>query len=128
MKFSLPDLGEAPIAVPCSEWEYRILIRIPDFVQKENLEAAKENTFAKKGIHHEIYPSDPRKTATEKLKTILREPAYQVIYQLNLFCKRPIEKSRINNPNISSLIGVLNGNSTGSISLICMIRFRVDSF
>ena len=29
-------------------------------------------TFA--GLHHEIYLSDPRKTAAEKLKTILRQP------------------------------------------------------
>jgi hypothetical protein len=26
------------------------------------------------GHHHEIYLSDPRKTAAEKLKTILRQP------------------------------------------------------
>jgi hypothetical protein len=26
------------------------------------------------GKHHEIYLSDPRKTAAEKLKTILRQP------------------------------------------------------
>jgi hypothetical protein len=26
------------------------------------------------GTHHEIYLSDPRKTAPEKLKTILRQP------------------------------------------------------
>ncbi|WP_262920139.1 GyrI-like domain-containing protein [Niabella hibiscisoli] len=30
--------------------------------------------FAKNGLHHEIYLSDFRKTAPEKLKTILREP------------------------------------------------------
>jgi hypothetical protein len=29
-------------------------------------------TFA--GRHHEIYLSDPRKTAPEKLKTLLRQP------------------------------------------------------
>lgn len=32
------------------------------------------NAFAKNGYHHEIYLSDPRKTAPEKLRTILREP------------------------------------------------------
>jgi hypothetical protein len=30
--------------------------------------------LAKNGHHHEIYLNDPRKTAPEKLKTILREP------------------------------------------------------
>ena len=30
------------------------------------------------GPHHEIYLGDPRKTAPEKLKTILRQPVKQV--------------------------------------------------
>lgn len=32
------------------------------------------NGFTFSGIHHEIYLSDPRKVAAEKLKTILRQP------------------------------------------------------
>ena len=33
-----------------------------------------ENGYRLSGKHHEIYLSDPRKTAPEKLKTILRQP------------------------------------------------------
>lgn len=33
-----------------------------------------ENGLAENGEHHEIYLSDPRKTAPEKLKTVLRQP------------------------------------------------------
>lgn len=33
------------------------------------------NGLRPSGLHHEIYLSDPRKTAPEKLKTILRQPA-----------------------------------------------------
>jgi hypothetical protein len=33
-----------------------------------------ENSYTEAGKHHEIYLSDPRKTAPEKLKTILRQP------------------------------------------------------
>jgi hypothetical protein len=33
-----------------------------------------ENGYLEAGKHHEIYLSDPRKTAPEKLKTILRQP------------------------------------------------------
>jgi len=29
------------------------------------------------GHHHEIYLSDPRRTAPEKLKTVLRQPVKQ---------------------------------------------------
>ena len=34
----------------------------------------KEKGFTENGLHHEIYISDPRKTAPEKMKTILRQP------------------------------------------------------
>jgi len=33
-----------------------------------------DNGYTFNGKHHEIYLSDPRKTAAEKLKTILRQP------------------------------------------------------
>ncbi len=33
-----------------------------------------QNGLAEQGRHHEIYLGDPRKTAPEKLKTILRQP------------------------------------------------------
>ena len=120
-----PGLGvaEAPQQVPRSEWEFRLLIRMPDFVRTEQVEVAIEAVVQKKGLplaqavsqyeiaagtwiqmlhlgpfdrepeslaqmvawmegkgfkkagdHHEIYLSDFRSTAPEKLKTILREP------------------------------------------------------
>ncbi len=34
----------------------------------------KDNKLVKKGLHHEIYISDPRKTEDQKMKTILRQP------------------------------------------------------
>lgn len=37
-----------------------------------------ENGYRENGKHHEIYLSDPRKTAPEKLKTILRQPIVKV--------------------------------------------------
>ncbi|WP_374172137.1 GyrI-like domain-containing protein [Flavobacterium tructae] len=122
-KYKGISMDEAPLKIPRSEWDYRIMIRIPDFVTKEQTEEAIQNTANKKqiervksiefyemtegkviqvlhigpfenepqtlkkiqefstvhqleqnGLHHEIYLSDFRKTASEKLKTILREP------------------------------------------------------
>jgi hypothetical protein len=35
---------------------------------------AQENGYRKRGKHHEIYLSDPRRAAPEKLKTVLRYP------------------------------------------------------
>lgn len=37
-----------------------------------------QNGYQENGVHHEIYLSDPRKTAPEKLKTILRQPVRKV--------------------------------------------------
>ena len=34
----------------------------------------KENGYVLRGKHHEIYMSDPRKVAPEKLKTVIRQP------------------------------------------------------
>jgi hypothetical protein len=35
---------------------------------------AKEKGYTLRGKHHEIYLSDPRRTAPEKLKTVIRQP------------------------------------------------------
>lgn len=37
-----------------------------------------ENGLAMRGLHHEVYLSDPRKAAPEKLKTILRQPVTRI--------------------------------------------------
>lgn len=37
-----------------------------------------DNGFAMRGSHHEIYLSDPRKVAPDKLKTVLRQPVERV--------------------------------------------------
>jgi hypothetical protein len=117
------SMSEAPTRIPRSEWCYRLLIRMPEFITKElvqeaietliakkkNLQPAnvklyfkeaekavqmlhtgpfdkepetleqisafiKQHNFSRDGRHHEIYLSDFRKTAPEKLRTILREP------------------------------------------------------
>ncbi|WP_353721580.1 GyrI-like domain-containing protein [Dyadobacter sp. 676] len=122
-RFTGVSIADSPTTIPRSEWEYRLLIRIPDYVTENDVESAVAATFAtkglpavgevsffemtegkvaqmlhtgpfdtevktleklgafmserglsKNGLHHEIYLSDFRKTAPEKLKTILREP------------------------------------------------------
>jgi hypothetical protein len=50
---------------PYSSEAYNIQ-QMHEFIQK--------NGHALSGKHHEIYLSDPRKTAPEKLKTVLRQP------------------------------------------------------
>ncbi len=116
-------ITDAPNNIPRSDWDYRLLLRLPDFATPTMVTNAADSVFSKKGSaeakniayfqlppmqaaqilhvgpfatehdsliilynymqqnnlfrngpHHEIYLSDFRKTAPEKLKTILREP------------------------------------------------------
>lgn len=122
-KYAHLSMAEASVKVPRSEWRYRVMIRMPEFVKAEQVESAIRQVLDKKqlllvreitlfhmnegksvqmlhngpfanepetlqkmmefiqahglernGPHHEIYLSDFRKTAPEKLRTILREP------------------------------------------------------
>ncbi len=126
-KYAGLSMMESVQKVPRKEWrkvwEYRLLIRLPEYVTEADVEQAIQTAIAKKqvdraqnitlhqlnegkvvqmlhigpfateietllvmgkfmeanqmlrnGLHHEIYLSDFRKTAPEKLKTILREP------------------------------------------------------
>ena len=47
-------------------------------LEKLHKEYMPENNLTFNGLHHEIYLGDPRKSAPEKLKTILRQPVKRV--------------------------------------------------
>lgn len=49
-KYNGITITEAPQKVPRSEWSYRMLIRMPDFVSKETLQTAIDTVKSKKGI------------------------------------------------------------------------------
>jgi hypothetical protein len=49
-KFPGKNIKTAATDVPRSEWEYRLLIRMPDFVSARDIEAAKQTVVAKKNI------------------------------------------------------------------------------
>jgi hypothetical protein len=119
---SLWWLGES-CELPPEEWEWQLLIRVPDFITKRHLNRAVKTLLEKgkgpevkevtleplregkcvqmlhvgpyseepatvekmkafageqgltlQGPHHEIYLSDPRRCAPERLRTILRHP------------------------------------------------------
>ncbi|MBR5759231.1 MAG: GyrI-like domain-containing protein [Thermoguttaceae bacterium] len=54
--------------------ETRTLELIRQFVEEQGLTF----DFSETRLHHEIYLSDPRKTAQEKLKTVLRTPVKKI--------------------------------------------------
>lgn len=121
-KYGHLSAAEAPLKIPRSEWMFRVMIRVPEFVSASHVATAKkkateknggtwiekielhktarkkvvqmmhkgpfdkepeslailqqyiiDNNLERIGFHHEIYLSDFRKTAPEKLRTILRE-------------------------------------------------------
>jgi hypothetical protein len=47
-------------------------------IQRLHAEFLPANGYAPAGKHHEIYLSDPRRTAPEKLKTVIRQPIAQL--------------------------------------------------
>lgn len=47
-RFRHATIDNAPTAIPRSEWEYRLLIRIPEFVTQKDVEDAVAKTFASK--------------------------------------------------------------------------------
>ncbi len=49
-----------------------------ELMDKYILENGYENDFGENRLHHEIYLSDPRKTAPEKLKTVIRHPIRKI--------------------------------------------------
>lgn len=44
------ESNKPALEVPREEWQWKLLIRMPDFVTSEMVEKAKENVFKKKGI------------------------------------------------------------------------------
>jgi hypothetical protein len=59
------SIFETPTKVPRAEWEYRLLLRLPDFVTAKDVESAKETAVTKKGItlagHIEYYQMEEGK-------------------------------------------------------------------
>jgi hypothetical protein len=48
-RFAGVSISDAPQAIPREEWEYRLLIRIPDYIQREDVDLAVGECVAKKG-------------------------------------------------------------------------------
>lgn len=49
-RFSVHSASEASQKVPRSEWEYRLLIRLPDFITKKHVQEAQEAVLVKKQL------------------------------------------------------------------------------
>ena len=121
---NITSIADAP---PPDEWNWKSMIRLPDFVTDEMVAAVKkevlvkknlrevdnimletfheglsaqimhigpyseeeptiqklhnfikENRYAMRGLHHEIYMSDPRRVPPERWKTIIRQPIEKI--------------------------------------------------
>lgn len=75
-----------------SQWHWTVLNLLPDWILDEHVAEARDTVTRKGGAplldeesglrmtgrHHEVYLSDARRTAPEKLRTILRQPVERV--------------------------------------------------
>lgn len=50
MRYQHATIDNAPTAIPRSEWEYRLLIRIPDFITAKEVETAVAECYSAKGV------------------------------------------------------------------------------
>ncbi|MCB0628294.1 MAG: GyrI-like domain-containing protein [Saprospiraceae bacterium] len=64
-QFGTPDLSEAPQKIPRSEWQWRMMIRIPEYVREEDLGPVREEVATRKNIvlarEVECYRTPPEK-------------------------------------------------------------------
>ena len=80
-------LGSAPASLRFETYDEGLSVQIlhigpyseeaPTIARRHN-DFIPENGLKETGHHHEIYLGDPRKTAPEKLKTVLRQPVKRV--------------------------------------------------
>ncbi|SDE99068.1 hypothetical protein SAMN04487996_108140 [Dyadobacter soli] len=49
-RYQNATIDNAPQTIPRSEWEYRLLIRIPDFITQKDVESAVAECYASKGM------------------------------------------------------------------------------
>ena len=78
-KKTLPSLGKARLAGYDEGLAAQIMHVGPysaeaPTIARLHTEFLPSNGYASAGKHHEIYLSDPRRTAPEKLKTVIRQP------------------------------------------------------
>lgn len=76
-------LGQRPDSLRMEEFEEGLCVQIMHIgpyseeaptIAKMHQEFIPQNGLTENGHHHEIYLSDPRRVAPEKLKTVLRQP------------------------------------------------------
>jgi hypothetical protein len=77
-KKDLPGLGKLRLERYHEGQAVQILYLGPYSTEGPTIEKlhafARENGYQLRGKHHEIYLSDPRRTAPEKIKTVIRQP------------------------------------------------------
>ncbi len=53
-KYGHHSITEAPVKIPRSVWQYRLLIRMPDFVTEGQVQIARENVASRKQLTHAL--------------------------------------------------------------------------
>jgi hypothetical protein len=84
---SKKKLGDAPDSLRLEHFAEGLAVQIMHIgpyseegpvIARLHEEFLPQNDLTENGLHHEIYLGDPRKTAPEKLKTVLRQPVKKI--------------------------------------------------
>lgn len=87
LKKARAKLGEPPASLRLEDYEEGLSVQIMYLgaykdegptIARLHGEFLPQNGLVETGRHHEIYIGDPRKTAPEKLKTVIRQPVRRV--------------------------------------------------
>lgn len=120
-KFKITSLAEAPLKVPRSEWNYRMLIRLPDFVNQEQLDKAKIRVMAKKGLELvkkvELF-SLPVRTVVEMMHLGAFDDEYQSLLQIQEF----IQEKQLLPDGLHQEVYLSNFNTTEPSKLKTILR------
>lgn len=108
-KYKNISIADSPKLIPRSEWEYRLLIRMPDFVSKNDISTAMQKVTFKKGIE---------KAKAVEFYTMNEEKVVQMLHV------GPFDKESESLQKISELITSLGLKRNGLHHEIYLSDFR----
>lgn len=125
-RFGRPSMEDAPVKVPRSEWQWRMLIRLPDFVTPKALDDAIDAAFQKKkaaAIHDVAWHEEEKHKVVQMLHTgpFSKEP--ETLKKMLAF----IEQHRLKKAGFHREIYLSNYKTTAASKLRTILREPVET-
>ncbi|MBL0745137.1 GyrI-like domain-containing protein [Chryseolinea lacunae] len=125
-RFGRPSMEEAPVKVPRSEWQWRMLIRLPDFVTPKALDDAIDAAFQKKktdAMRDVVWHEEKKQKVVQMLHTgpFSEEPA--TLKKMLAF----IEEHQLKKAGLHREVYLSNYKTTASAKLRTILREPVET-